>query len=170
MAKKCGDYGGLNRFGDPCNRDVSEGYTRCNLHGAKSPSAIAKAETALALARMPAIEHLHEMLEQYGKTTCPTCNYPVRNSEQARVELNLCKAILDRTGLPPRVGIEVTQKNEEGLNMDLLTTEERAEVFRMASRMKEIKAAVRGRTLGTLANTDMVGSTIAAVREAVSGE
>lgn len=167
--RKCGDTGGLNRWGDPCKREVAEGYTRCAQHGAKSPSAIAKAEQALALARMPAIEHLYDMLEQYAKDTCPTCNYPRRDSEQARVELALCKAVLDRTGLPPRVGIEVTTKNEDGLNMDLLTTEERTEVFSMASRMKAIKAAVRARTLGTLTNTDMVGSTFAAqaVREAI---
>ena len=168
---KCGDYGGLNRWGDPCSRTVAEGFTRCNLHGAKHPAAISKAETALALARMPAIEHLYEMLEQYAKDTCPTCNYPKRDSEQARVELQLCKAVLDRTGLPPRVSIEVTKKNEEGIDPEHMLPEERERAHAIFAEWKAIKEAVRQRMMMDPAPTQAVAvQQILEATNAVDGE
>jgi hypothetical protein len=94
---------------------------------------------------MPAIEHLYEMLEQYSQPTCPVCNYPKRDSEQARVELQLCKAILDRTGLPPRVSIEVTKKNEEGIDPEHMLPEERERAQAIFAEWKAIKEAVRAR-------------------------
>lgn len=153
---KCGDYGGLNRWGDPCRHEVKEGYTRCKQHGGATAGSIAKAEAALALARMPAIEHLYEMLEQYARATCPVCNYPKRDSEQARVELQLCKAILDRTGLPPRVSIEVTKKNEEGIDPEHMLPDERRRAQALFAEWRAIKDAVRARMNQNPIATDAV--------------
>jgi hypothetical protein len=159
--KKCGDYGGENRFGEPCRHSVAEGFTRCALHGAKSPAAIRKAEMALALARMPAIEHLYEMLEQYAKDTCPVCNYPKRDSEQARVEIRLCQTILDRTGLGPKASLDVNHKHsEDGLNVDHLLPDERERVLVLVTELKQIKSRVRARMMGELTAPALPSNTV----------
>ena len=50
------------RTGEPCKRVPSFGFTRCFLHGGASPGAKLAAERALAIARLPAIETLHQII------------------------------------------------------------------------------------------------------------
>lgn len=167
---RCGDSGGLNAWGEPCQRFVKNGYTRCPLHGALQPSAVAKAEFALALARMPAIAHLHERLEQFSQDRCPTCGYPKADTEQVRAEISLCKTILDRTGMPPRVSVEVVKKNDDGFDAEQLTTEERRRMIQLVAEIKQIKALVRARLLGHLMNPPLQAPAAVPLPPAVDGE
>lgn len=149
----CGDYGGLNSHGDPCSRSVKAGFTRCNLHGGNGAAAKIKAEQAMALLRMPAIETLYRILEQSEKQTCPTCGFPAGDTDEKRMLVRACQTILDRTGMGPHATLEITaQSDGSPINLDMLSLEEREELLLCLAKVRAIKAAVRSRQLGALAD------------------
>jgi len=145
---KCGDNGGLNSLGDPCRRDVKPGFTRCSKHGAQFPESKIKAEHALALARMPAIEALQHVLDQFLSATCATCGFPSGDSDRQRVAIRAAEAVLNRTGFGSAQTITVTPQNDGAIALSLLTPEERAELTGLLAQIKCIKDAVRARQVG----------------------
>lgn len=152
---KCGDFGGLNAVGDPCKRDVKPGMTRCNLHGGASPASKIKAEQAMALLRMPAIETLYRIVEQAERNTCTSCGYPTGDTDEKRMLVRACQTILDRAGMGPHATLELTTQSDGPMNFDLLTLEERAELLELIARMKALKATLRARQMGELANPQL---------------
>src|SRR4051812_22819568 len=83
------------RAGRQCGRSVAVGYTVCNFHGGANPAAKQAAERALAVARMPAIEALLMIVEQFLEVTCATCGYPRHDSDEQRVVVRAAQTILD---------------------------------------------------------------------------
>lgn len=142
----CGDNGGISRrSGAPCKRIPASGHTRCAKHGGLLPEARIKAENALALVRLPAIEALHDILAQSEEPTCATCGYPTHDTEEKRVVLAAAKIVLDRTGFGPRATVELTRQSDGALDLSHLTTEERGELLGLLAQVQEVKERVRVR-------------------------
>lgn len=156
----CGDNGGKNSIGEPCGRKPAQGFVRCNLHGGATAAAKIKAEQAMALSRMPAIEALHVIIEQFLSKTCAACGLPTGDTDEKRVIVRTAQAILDRTGMGPKSMIELTQQSDGVVNLELLTDDERAELFGLLARVKELKAALRQRAMGSLANPPALPSDV----------
>jgi hypothetical protein len=115
------------------------------MHGGNTPAAKFKAQQALALARMPAIEALHSIIEQFLEKTCGACGYPSGDTDEQRSVIAAAKITLDRTEMGPTLKHQITSSSTADLNLDLLTTEEKAELIGLLARVKEIKAILRHR-------------------------
>lgn len=146
------DCGYIRHNGLPCKRQVKQGFTRCNRHGGNTPIAKAKAEQMLALLRMPAIEALHDILDQYESNTCATCGFPTGEFKEKKLVLATCRAILDRTGLGPRSTLEVKQSDGD-LDMGVLNEAERGEMLSLLAQFKALKERVRLRVHQTAFGT-----------------
>jgi len=134
----------IKENGTQCQRRTKTGFTVCNLHGGNAPSAKHAAERALAFARMPAVEALLAIVEQFNETTCATCGYPSGDTDAQRAVIQASRAILDRTGMGPHSILEVKQSDGE-LNLAHMTDEERAEAMHLVARLKALKARIRAR-------------------------
>jgi hypothetical protein len=145
---KCFEGGGLRANGEPCHRDVKPGFTRCSLHGGQKAGAKIKAELALAVLRVPSIEALHLIIDQFLSDTCPTCNYPKGDAEEKRVIVSTARTILDRTGMGPTSKLELTSQHDGAVNLDLLTTDEKATLLAALAQVRAIKDALRTRQAG----------------------
>ncbi len=106
----------------------------------------------MALARMPAIESLYLILEQFSGHTCKACGYPDGSAEEKRMIVRTCTAVLDRTGMGSKSTLEITQSMDGALNLELLTEDERVELLGLVHRIKAIKGAIRQRQLGPVTN------------------
>jgi len=136
--------GGITSRGAPCTRYCKPGFTRCYLHGGQGPSAKVKAENALALLRMPAIETLYNLLEQFDADTCIMCGYPDASLKEKRFAAAICKTILDRTGLGPRSTLEVKQTDGD-LDLRALRDDEKQELITALMTLKAVKDKIRKR-------------------------
>jgi hypothetical protein len=141
----CGDHGGKKANGDPCKQQVKLGFTRCPLHGAANPISKIKAEQMLAIARIPAIEALYKILDQFDQNTCTTCGFPVGTAEEKRMIIQACRTILDRTGMGPHSTFTLTPQTDGPLNLEILTPEERGELLGHLAQIKAIKDTIRKR-------------------------
>jgi len=160
---KCGDPNnpagpGHRGNGDPCKLDVVPGMTRCHLHGGSSPQAKIKAEQAMALLRMPAVETLYRVLDTFNKVieqfqddTCAACGFPKGDAEEkvalvkaCRSAAMTCSAVLDRTGIGPRSTVEVKQSDGD-LDLALLTNDEKQDLIQALAQVKAVKARIKAR-------------------------
>lgn len=147
---KCGDPNNpdgpyIKANGQPCGRDVRAGFTRCNLHGGASPAAKIKAEQMMATARMPAVEALYSILEQFSNNTCATCGFPIGDTDEKRMIVRTCQTILDRTGMGPHAVLEIARQSDGDIDLAALLPAERGELLAHLAQIKEIKARVRSR-------------------------
>lgn len=133
--------------GLPCKVRPNFGHGRCRKHGAMAPESLAKSERALAVARMPAIEAVLDLLDQYNSQTCGTCGYPLHDVESKRTMLTAAKLVLDRTGLGPKATLQVNgpQADDTDALIEVMTVEQREEVAAIVARLDAIKAEVRAR-------------------------
>lgn len=131
--------------GDPCQRDVAPGFTRCNLHGGANPSAKIKAEQALAQARLPACEALFDIIEKWDRARCPTCGFPSGDTDVQKVIIRAAQVILDRTGLGPRATLELAKQSDGDLDLDLLTDAEMAELDALLGQVRTLKTQIKMR-------------------------
>lgn len=129
--------------GRPCGARVIAGHTRCYIHGAASIGSKLKAEQTMALLRMPAIEALFRLLEKLEEPTCPTCGYPVHDGEDQKLLLATAKAVLDRTGLHPKVAVEHVRQSDGDLDLALLNEHQRGRLVAALTAIKEVKEEVR---------------------------
>jgi hypothetical protein len=164
---KCGDPnnpGGpyIKSNGDPCGRQVRPGFTRCNLHGGNAPSARIKAEQLMAQARMPAIEALYSIIDQFEKNPCGACGYPIGDSDEKRMVIKAAQTVLDRAGMGPHSTVSMTAQTDGDIDPALLTTDERGELLMHLAAIKEIKTRVRVRQQNILADP-MAGTTTGTV-------
>src|SRR5438132_4002608 len=104
--------------GGPCKRNCALGFTRCYLHGGASPGAKAAAERALALARLPAIEALHQIIADWEATGCESCGLHSMDDRTLAPLIRACQLVLDRTGMGPRATVEVTPSEGSELDLD----------------------------------------------------
>src|SRR5262245_50162926 len=130
---KCGDPNNpagpyITNKGTPCGRDVRPGFTRCNLHGGASPAAKIKAEQMMAQCRLPAIENLFSILEQFSNNTCPTCGYPVGDADEKRMIIRACQTVLDRAGMGPHATLEIARQLDGDINLDAMLPDEKADL------------------------------------------
>lgn len=166
---RCGDPNnpggpGKRNDGRPCKMQVIPGSTRCFMHGGQSPAAKIKAETQLALIRMPAIETLYramelldKMIEQALDDTCTACGYPKWHDVEERAEaIKACRvvgqnvaAILDRTGLGPSSKLQVTQDTDSDLDLRHLTDDERSRMLALFAQYRALKEEIKMRLHGT---------------------
>jgi hypothetical protein len=134
--------------GTPCRLPVRAGFTRCQLHGGATPAAKIKAETMLAQARLPAIEALFEILDQFHATTCAMCGFPKGDADEKRMIIQTCKTVLDRTGMGPHATLELAKQSDGDLNLELLSPDERLHLLDLLAQVKAIKRTVRERQSG----------------------
>jgi hypothetical protein len=154
---KCGDPnnpagGYICASGKPCGRDVRPGFTRCNLHGGNSPAAKIKAEQLMAQCRLPAIEALFLIIEQFSENMCPTCGFPRGDADEKRTVIRACTTVLDRAGMGPHAVLEIGRQTDGDINLDALTEDERGQLLAHLAQIKEIKATVRARLTAVAAN------------------
>jgi hypothetical protein len=90
--------GATTTAGTPCRRACAPGLTRCNLHGGKSPQAIAAAQRYLAFGRDLAAEFLYNLIEQAMQDRCEVCG---RGGGDPSPVIRAATVVLDRAGLPP---------------------------------------------------------------------
>lgn len=131
------------------------------MHGGSTPVAKFKAEMAMAMLRMPAIEALHEVLElqltitrQFQENTCPTCGYPKGDTDELQaiakvisVIVRQAQTILDRTGIAPRAILEVKQSDGD-FDLKALTDDERSRMMALLGELRAVKEEVRRRIHG----------------------
>jgi hypothetical protein len=128
------------------------------MHGGAGPSAKTKAEAALALARMPAIEALYRStevlritVEQFMEDTCATCGYPKGDADEKKMLIRACRnlasvctSVLDRTGMGPHASLEIKQ-NDGDLDPRTFTDDERQNMVALLAQLKTQKQAIRAR-------------------------
>lgn len=154
---KCGDPNNpagpyITASGKPCGRDVRPGFTRCNLHGGNAPASKIKAEQLMAQARMPAIEALYTILDQFSNSTCPTCGFPTGDTDEKRMIVRTCQTILDRCGMGPHATLEIARQTDGDIDLNALMPEERGQLLALLAQIKEIKTAVKQRQQQALSN------------------
>jgi hypothetical protein len=137
--------GAATHNGTPCKRPVKMGFTRCHKHGGASPEAKIKAEQAMALARMPAIEALYDVIDRFLSARCDTCGLPNADAATTRATIRACEVVLDRTGMPARAQVEVVSQSDGGFTLSQLTAEERVELNGILTDLKNFKARVKAR-------------------------
>jgi len=147
---KCGDDANpsgpyICASGRPCKRDVRPGFTRCNLHGGANPAAKIKAEQLMAQSRLPAIEALFSILDQFAANTCATCGFPRGDTDEKRMIVRTCQTILDRAGMGPHAILEIARQGDGDINLDVLLPEERGELLAHLAQIREIKGRARAR-------------------------
>lgn len=152
--------GTVKATGLPCQRDVANGFTRCYVHGAATLSSKHAAEKALAFARMPAIEALHQMIEDWHGTACPTCGRPAQQVEILNPVIRACQIILDRTGFGPRATLEVAKPETAEFDVALLTDSERARLAAAISVVRSLKVEIRQRLAAAQAAEDQALPTV----------
>lgn len=157
VVMKCGDPnnpGGpyIKHNGQPCGREVRPGMTRCNLHGGSNPSAKIKAEQMMAQARLPAIEALFRIVEQFESNPCKTCGFPQGDTDEKRMIIQACKTILDRAGMGPRATLELAKQTDGDLNLELLQPQERSSMLEALAVIKQIKESLRDRQRGVVSS------------------
>lgn len=130
----------------PCIKTPRPGFTACPAHGGQAPQTIKKAERLLIVARLPAIEALLDIVDQYNSETCAECGYPIHDVEEKRVIERVARTIFDRTGLPAKATIEVKdERKAEDMDLGLLTPAELAELDVLLAGMAALKVRVRDR-------------------------
>lgn len=150
--RKCGDPTnpdgpGRKANGDPCENVVVHGGTRCSMHGGCMPAAKIKAEQAMAICRLPAIEALWRILDQFDSETCVTCGFPKGDTDEKRMIVRTCQTILDRSGMGPHSVLDVRQSDGD---MDLAqwTDNELTRLDALFAGFDELKAEVALRLHG----------------------
>lgn len=101
----------------------------------------------LALGRIPAIEALNQIIEQWDRNRCSMCGYPDASVKMLRTIVATATAILDRTGLGSRSTIELTKQDDGVLNLELLYPEEREELLAITARFKDLKTRLQERQI-----------------------
>jgi len=134
------------------------------MHGGATPVAKIKAENSLALGRMPAIETLLEMIEQYHEATCATCGFPNHELKEKKFVASVARLILDRTGLHPRVGIETSTGDME-VDPKLYTAEEKQELVALLAQVRAIKECAKRRLVGVAFGTQPAGEQPSILKE-----
>jgi hypothetical protein len=92
MSKKCSAH---NRAGGSCGLWAMRGQNVCNLHGGKSPQALAKAEERMRALVYPSVGELGGM---------------IHHADSDAVRLNAIKYILDWAGFKAAVEQQVDQQ------------------------------------------------------------
>lgn len=154
---KCGDPNNpagpyITASGKPCGRDVRPGFTRCNLHGGNSPAAKIKAEQLMAQCRLPAIESLFSIIEQFQNNTCAACGYPVGDTDEKRMIVRTCQTILDRAGMGPHATLEIARQLDGDINLEALLPEEKGELLALLAQVREIKQRAKARQTTAASN------------------
>lgn len=152
---KCGDPTNpdgpyIRANGRTCERDVKPGFTRCYLHGGGTVTAKIKAEQMLARVRLPAIESLNNIIEQFESLVCQTCGYPMGSTDEKRMIVSACKTVLDRTGMGPNATLTIVPQHDGDLNLELLTQLEREALVGHLVQVKALKETVRARQLSAV--------------------
>lgn len=133
--------------GEQCERWATRGHTVCKFHGSNNPPAIAAARRAMAFARMPAIEALYSIVEQFLGKTCAACGYPSGDFDAQRTTIRAAQIILDRTEMGPRSILEVRQTDGQDFDVRHLLPAERAELHGLMAQFRDFKARVKARQL-----------------------
>lgn len=154
---KCGDPTNpagpyIKANGSPCGRDCKAGFTRCNLHGGANPAAKIKAEQMMAQCRLPAIEALFTIIDQFSENTCPSCGFPKGDADEKRMIIRASQTVLDRAGMGPHSVLEIARQTDGDIDINLLTSDERGELLAHLAQIKEIKANVRARQTAVVAD------------------
>ncbi len=147
-ARADGRCGSLQTYtGLPCLRRRKPGHQTCDKHGARVATHIAKAERLLAVARMPAIEFILEELDHAQENPCEHCGYPRLDLEERKHLASVSFKLMDRTGLPPGVKMDVSMKTQEATGPDFMLwlPDELAEYDRLFEQMQQLDTRVAAR-------------------------
>lgn len=146
LVRSTGRCGSLQTSdGLPCRRWPKLGYTVCRKHGERAPNTVKKAERALAVARMPAIEWIRDALDQATEETCNECGFPRHGlKERKRIDM-LAFKLLDRTGLGPKATLDINPRSETVFDVSVLTVEEAFELDQLLEVMEAFKTRVVAR-------------------------
>lgn len=163
---KCGSL--HTSHGLPCLRNRVPGLTTCYTHGARLPQNIAKAEKLLAVARLPSIEALLIILDQFNQTAqCHECGFPNHSVDEKRMVERVARTVLDRTGLGPKATLEVKTPEAAGaLDVSAMNAGELAELDTLLASMEALKKRVMSR----LAREARAAASLAISAEVVDAE
>lgn len=142
---KCGSL--QTADGLPCGRQPKAGYTVCRKHGERAPATIAKAERILAAARIPALNVLLDVVDQWEEDVCDTCGFPRHSVKETKMFVATAKAILDRAGMGPRSTIDINARSTSDQSIDVkgLTDEEKVELRELLEPLERFRARVAAR-------------------------
>ena len=130
--------------GEPCGNGVTKGGgTRCNLHGGHSPAAKIKADQMMAQCRLPAIETLYQLIDQFSRKTCAICGFPKGDTDEKRMIIRACQTTLDRSGMGPHSTLDLVKQTDGDLPLALLTDEEKGTLHAALAQINEVKSQIR---------------------------
>jgi len=133
--------------GVQCSREATNDRDkRCSTHGNRGAAAKTVSQQALAMARMPACEALYDIIDNWDRARCPKCLLPDSSTKMLRTIIHAAQVVLDRTGMGPRSTVELQAQSDGDFNLELMLPDERAELFALTARFKELKARIRART------------------------
>ncbi len=148
---KCGDAKNpagpyIKSNGEPCGNHCSKGgVTRCNLHGGHNKASKIKADQMMAQCRLPAIETLYSLIDQFSRDTCAICGFPKGDTDEKRMIIRACQTTLDRSGMGPHSTLDLVRQTDGDLPLALLTDDERDTLRAALGRINEVKTIVRAR-------------------------
>ena len=105
----------------------------------------------MARLRLPAIEILFKIIEQFEQNTCDSCGYPVGDAAEKRMIVGTCRTVLDRAGMGPNATVTIVPQLDGDLNLELLTDPERSSLMEHLSHVRALKEAVRARQIDAVA-------------------
>jgi hypothetical protein len=106
----------------------------------------------MAQSRLPAIEALFTIIEQFSNNTCPTCGFPTGDTDEKRMIIRASQTVLDRAGMGPHAVLEIARQTDGDIDLSALTSDERGSLLGLLAQIKEIKQTVRERQRAILAN------------------
>ena len=130
--------------GEPCRNSCTKGGgTRCNLHGGHSPAAKIKADQMMAACRLPAIENLFSIIDQFSRNPCAICGFPKGDTDEKRMIIRACQTVLDRSGMGPHATLDLVPQTDGDLPLALLTESERGVLLGALAQIKDVKDSIR---------------------------
>jgi len=97
----------------------------------------------MAACRLPAIENLFSIIDQFSRNPCAICGFPKGDTDEKRMIIRACQTVLDRSGMGPHATLDLVPQTDGDLPLALLTESERGVLLGALAQIKDVKDTIR---------------------------